>query len=77
MLIWILALVFLGMAGYAGYALGAIRAAATLVGLLISTVLAFPLGKLLHGLLATCGIKILFYLLARTSHRFSHPANGI
>ncbi|WP_160164686.1 CvpA family protein [Pedosphaera parvula] len=54
------------MAGYAGYALGAIRAAATLVGLLISTVLAFPLGKLLHGLLATCGIKNPFfiYLLA-------------
>jgi Colicin V production protein len=66
MLIWILALVILGLAGYAGYALGAIRAAVTFIGLLISSLLAFPLGKLLHGLLATCGVKNPFfaYLLA-------------
>jgi hypothetical protein len=65
MMIWILALVLFGCVGYVGWTMGAIRAGLSLLGLLVGSVLAFPLGKLLHSVLNMFGLKnpLLVYFL--------------
>jgi hypothetical protein len=57
MLIWILALVLLGIAGACGYKLGAVRFAVCLVGLLLGAALALPLGPYLKSLVPLVGLK--------------------
>jgi hypothetical protein len=62
MTIWILALVLFVCLAYVGFAMGVIRVACTLVGLLIGGLLAFPLGHLLNPLLRLVGIQNPFHL---------------
>ena len=57
MLIWILALVLFGAFGYVYFALGAVRAVASLIGLLIGSLLAMPLGHIFNPLLRAVGIQ--------------------
>jgi uncharacterized membrane protein required for colicin V production len=57
MILWILALVFMGVVGLVGYYQGAIRAAFSLVGLLVAASVARPLGHLIEPLVAMTGIK--------------------
>jgi hypothetical protein len=57
MLLWILALVLFGTFALAGYTLGAVRLAASLVGLLLGALLAVPLGHLLYPVLRLTGVK--------------------
>src|SRR3954466_13837859 len=66
MMIWILALILFGCLAYVGWTMGAIRAGFSLLGLLVGSLLAFPLGKLLHSLLGVFGLKnpLLVWLLA-------------
>lgn len=57
MTIWILALsLFAGLAG-AGYRQGAIRVAFSLLGLIMASILAMPLGRVLFPLLGKIGLK--------------------
>ncbi|HZV36265.1 MAG TPA: CvpA family protein [Verrucomicrobiae bacterium] len=57
MIIWLLALVLFGCLAYAGYAMGAIRAAASLIGLIIAALLAPHLGHVFTPLLKAVTVK--------------------
>ncbi len=57
MLIWILAVVLFGIAGFCGYKLGAVRFGVSLVGLILATVLALPLAPYLKSLVPMAGFK--------------------
>ncbi len=57
MMIWLLALVLLAFMSYAGYCFGALRSAFTFAGLVFGSLLAFPLGYLLHPLVGIAGVK--------------------
>jgi hypothetical protein len=65
MLIWMLALVLFGALGYIGFALGVIRVAFTFIGLLVASLLAWPLGHLMSPVLGMVGLKnpVLVWLL--------------
>jgi hypothetical protein len=65
MLIWILALVLFACLASAGFTLGVVRVAFSLVGLLVGVVLMGPLGHVMHPLLGVVGVKnpILLWLL--------------
>ena len=72
MTIWILALVCVGLAGYAGYSRGVIRVAMSLLGILVGLLLAGPLGRLVaplmrkvidNALLAEALAPLLMFLL--------------
>src|SRR5437867_3367961 len=57
MILWILAVVFMGVVGLVGYYQGAIRAAFSMVGLLVAGSVAKPLGHLIEPLVAMTGLK--------------------
>jgi hypothetical protein len=57
MLIWIIALLLFLLFGYMGFALGAIRLSAWLLGLIVAALLAPPLGHLFYGVLGLLGLK--------------------
>jgi uncharacterized membrane protein required for colicin V production len=57
MILWILAIVFMGVVGLVGYYQGAIRAAFSMVGLLVAASVAKPLGHLIEPLVAMTGLK--------------------
>jgi hypothetical protein len=57
MILWILAIVLMGVVGLVGYYQGAIRAAFSLVGLLVAASVAKPLGHLIEPLVAMTGLK--------------------
>jgi Colicin V production protein len=57
MIIWLLALVLFASLAYAGYAMGAIRAAASLVGLIVAALLAPHLGHIFTPLLKAVTVK--------------------
>lgn len=57
MILWSIALFIVICAGVAGYYQGALRAAFSLLGLLLAALLASPLGSLLAPLLAIFGVK--------------------
>jgi Colicin V production protein len=57
MTIWILALVLLGCSAAAGFSMGVVRVGISLVGLLVATLLAFPLGHLVSPIVGLVGIK--------------------
>ncbi len=72
MTIWILALLCVGLAGYAGYARGVIRAAISLLGILVGLMLAGAVGPLLaplmrkmidNALLADASAPLVVFLL--------------
>jgi uncharacterized membrane protein required for colicin V production len=56
MLIWILALILVGIAGFCGYKLGAVRFGVSLIGLILAAALALPLGPLLKPLFTLAGV---------------------
>jgi uncharacterized membrane protein YvlD (DUF360 family) len=66
MTFWLLALVLLASLAGIGYRQGAIRVAFSLIGILVGTLLAGPLGKLVKPLLVVLGLKTppLAWLLA-------------
>jgi hypothetical protein len=57
MILWIIALLLLGLLGMVGYYQGAIRAGFSFVGLLIAGLLAVPVGKLIAPVLKLVGVK--------------------
>ncbi len=57
MTIWLLALLLMASVAGVGYRQGGVRAAFSLVGILLGAVLAAPLGKLLRPVLAAFGVK--------------------
>ena len=57
MLIWILALVLFGSLGFVGFSLGAIRTGISFLGLLVASLLAWPMGHLVNPLLGLTGLK--------------------
>lgn len=57
MIIWLLALILFGCLAYAGYAMGAIRATASLIGLVIAGLLAPHLGHIFVPLLKAVTMK--------------------
>src|SRR5215207_5235828 len=57
MIVWVLALLFVGVVGLVGYYQGAIRAAFSFVGLLVAASVAGPLGGVLSPLIAATGLK--------------------
>lgn len=57
MTIWLLALLLMAAVAGVGYRQGGVRAAFSLVGILLGAVLAAPLGKLLRPVLAAFGVK--------------------
>ena len=57
MILWILALVMLGLVGMVGYYQGAVRAACSFIGLIIAAALAMPLGGLITPILKLFGLK--------------------
>lgn len=57
MLIWILALLLFASLGFAGYTLGVIRVGFSLVGLIVSSLLALPLRHVFESLLGSLGLK--------------------
>src|SRR5213594_2352620 len=57
MILWVLALVFMAVVALVGYYQGAIRAAFSLVGLLVAASVAQPLGHVLAPLIALTGLK--------------------
>jgi hypothetical protein len=57
MSIWILALVLVAAMTLAGWRQGAIRASFTLVGIFFATLLAAPVGKLLHPVITHLGVS--------------------
>ncbi len=56
MILWLTALLFVGLAGLLGYRAGAIRVAFSLVGLLLGAALAMPLGKLIKPVVSMAGV---------------------
>jgi hypothetical protein len=65
MLIWILALVLFGSLGFVGYSLGVIRTGISFIGLVLATLLAWPMGHMANPLLSLTGLKnpILIWLI--------------
>jgi hypothetical protein len=65
MTIWLLALVLLASLAGVGYRQGAIRVAASLVGIIIAALLAVPLGRLVQPMLKSFGVvnPVLLYTL--------------
>src|SRR3954471_10203180 len=57
MILWIVALLLVGLVAMVGYYQGAIRAAASFLGLIIAAVLAVPLGNLIAPVLKIVGLK--------------------
>ena len=57
MIVWVLALLFVGVVGLVGYYQGAIRAAFSFVGLLVAASVAGPLGSVLSPVIAAMGLK--------------------
>jgi len=57
MILWIVALLLVGLVGMVGYYQGAIRAAASFIGLIAGAVLAVPLGNLIAPVLKIFGLK--------------------
>jgi Colicin V production protein len=57
MYIWILALLLFAVAGACGYKMGAVRFGVSLVGLIVATALAMPLGPYLQRLVPMAGFK--------------------
>ncbi len=57
MTIWILALLFLSCSAVAGFCFGAIRTACSLIGLLVASVLAFPLAHYMTHVVGWFGLK--------------------
>lgn len=57
MILWVLALLFVGVVGLVGYYQGAIRAAFSFVGLLVAASVAGPLGNVLSPVIAAMGLK--------------------
>jgi hypothetical protein len=56
-MIWLLALILFACLAYAGFAMGAIRASASLIGLIIAALLAPHLGHIFVPLLKACTVK--------------------
>ncbi|MDB6024462.1 MAG: Colicin production protein [Verrucomicrobiales bacterium] len=61
MILWLAALIFLAFPAVLGYRAGAIRAAISLIGLMIGAVLAIPLGPLLKPVVRLCGVQQPFF----------------
>ena len=57
MILWILALVLLGLLGMIGFYQGAVRAAMSFIGLVVAAAVATPLGHLISPILKLVGIK--------------------
>lgn len=57
MLFWIFALILIGLVATVGFNMGAVRAAISFVGLIISAFLAFPVGRLVAPILGMVGFK--------------------
>lgn len=57
MILWIVALLLLGLLGMVGYYQGAVRAGFSLVGLIIAGLLAMPLGSLIAPVIKIFGVK--------------------
>ncbi|MCI0744727.1 MAG: CvpA family protein [Verrucomicrobia subdivision 3 bacterium] len=57
MILWIVAFVFMGVVGLVGFYQGAIRAAFSLVGLLVAAIVAGPLGGVLEPVIKLTGLK--------------------
>src|SRR5437660_10059639 len=57
MILWIFALLMLGLAGIIGFYQGAIRAGFSFVGLIVAAALAVPLGHLISPILKLVGLK--------------------
>ena len=57
MLIWIIALLTVGLVGVVGYYAGAIRVAFSFIGLFLASALAFPLASVIKPIVAAAGIK--------------------
>lgn len=64
-MLWILAIVLLGVFALVGYTLGAIRLAASLVGILFGWALAVPFGRAFSPLVKLCGVTnpVLLWLI--------------
>src|SRR5579883_2738811 len=62
MIIWLLALILFGCLAYAGFAMGAIRAAASLIGLIVAGLLAPHLGRIFYHVLSALTVKNPFLL---------------
>ena len=57
MLIWIIALLTLGLVGVAGYYGGGIRVTFSLIGLFLASALALPLAPVVRPIFAAAGVK--------------------
>src|SRR6266571_7565729 len=57
MILWIFALLMLGLLGMVGFYQGAIRAGFSFVGLIIAAALAVPLGHLINPILKLVGLR--------------------
>src|SRR5215217_6435348 len=57
MILWVLALVFMGLVTLVGYYQGGIRAAFSFIGLVVAACVAGPLGNVLSPLIAAMGLK--------------------
>src|SRR4051812_38906400 len=57
MILWILAILLLGILGLVGYYQGALRVAISTLGLLVAAVLAVPLAGVFHFLLPVFGVS--------------------
>lgn len=57
MVIWIIALLTLGLVGVAGYYAGAIRVACSFIGLFLAGALAFPLSSVIRPIVAAAGVR--------------------
>lgn len=57
MILWLLALLVLAFPAIVGYRSGAVRAAISLIGLILGALLALPLGSLLKPVVKLCGVQ--------------------
>jgi hypothetical protein len=57
MILWVLAVLFIGVVGLVGYYQGGIRAAFSFLGIIIAASVAAPLGNVLSPLIAAMGLK--------------------
>ena len=66
MILWIVALLLLGLVGMVGYYQGAVRAAMSFLGLIVGAALAVPLGNAIGPILKLVGVKhpVLIALIA-------------
>jgi hypothetical protein len=63
MIIWIVALVVVGLSAVTGWNRGAVRAAISLAGLLVAALLAMPVGALIKPVISFLGVKHPFLLV--------------